>query len=177
MVIETQVRVSGTWRTVTEVFAKVGGSWKDVDEIHSRVSGVWEQVFKREKVTLTTGLYSFQNPNDAKAGVQFLTDGRKQSVEGFGSTPYVDRDVSTDWVIPNNTFTGTYHIRGTLNSGPPPNTGTLNVWEALTSNRRWENVETGDSITSSNITIEISADGGSTTLESTSFNIKADGTS
>jgi len=41
-----------------------------------------------------------------------------------------------DWVTPKTSAPGTYEARATLDSGDTP-TGTLNTWQALTSNRAW----------------------------------------
>ena len=72
------------------------------------------------------------------------------------------------WIAPLAAVSEGFHVQATLNSGTC-STGSFGSWRALTSNRTWE---TGAGNTC-NITIEISDDGGSTTLDSATIVLDA----
>ena len=106
----------------------------------------------------------------ATASITFNTDGTVDIARSHGTTSQLD---IYDWVLPNSTYSGTYHIRATEQSAPTGSgtaTGTIGSWLALTSNRSFGLSDTqsaGNSGTSaSQYLIEISDDGGTTTIDS-----------
>lgn len=46
MVVETKVKVGGSWKTLVGVEIKVGGAWKTVDTIEAKVAGAWKTVLE-----------------------------------------------------------------------------------------------------------------------------------
>lgn len=174
MATETHVRQGGVWNEIISAHTKVGGSWKDVKEIHSKVSGVWRLVFQLEIASISGATLIFRNPNDAKAGVRFLATGFKQEVTGFASANYITRDSANEWVVPK-AYSKTYHLKTVVNSGDTPGPSAVGVWLEINTTRTWELVVSGEDLNSCNITISISDDGGSTTLDTAVYTLTADG--
>lgn len=111
----------------------------------------------------------------AKAGVRFNTDG---TVDRRNGGTYTQIDSGTDWVIPNSTYTGTYHIKWEAGTGACDVTPfAVSTWTAMsTGPHEWREEEDGGSSDSCSITISISDDGGSTTLDSAVYSLTADDT-
>jgi hypothetical protein len=105
-------------------------------------------------------------PGPVAAQIRFTSTGIVQ--RGLGGS-YAQVDSATDWIIPNSASAGpgAYHIRATLNAqtGSGTRTGTLGSWLALTSTRTWELSKPTAGIATWDLDIEISDDGGSTTLD------------
>ncbi len=82
MAAETKIRVSGSWRTITQPEVRVSGSWREVLEIEKKVSGTWQRVFL---VTCDVGSYSpglpafltdlEDQPTAAKGGIRWHPNG------------------------------------------------------------------------------------------------------
>ncbi len=112
-------------------------------------------------------------PAPIKVGVRFNSDG---TVDRLISGPsYLQIDSATDWRIPN-AGSGTFHIRATLNAqtGSGTRVGALGSWLALTSDREWTVEEPTSSQTATwDLDIEISADGGATTLATALYELTA----
>jgi len=117
---------------------------------------------------------NIDSPAPVSASIQIRsTGGVFRGLDGA----YAQVDTSTDWIIPNSAASGpgTYHVRATLNSssGTATRTGTLGSWEALTSTRTWELTKTSTGTATWDLDIEISDDGGSTTLSTALYELTA----
>ena len=122
-----------------------------------------------EDTTVATSVTVDNVGTTATASITFNTDGTVDLARSHGVTSELD---VYDWVIPNNP-TKTYHIRATQVSAPTGTgtaTGTIGSWLQLNSNRSFGLSDTqsaGSSGSStSQYTIEISDDGGTTTIDS-----------
>jgi hypothetical protein len=120
--------------------------------------------------------HSVANGNTARAAVRVNTDGTMDKLEG---TAYTQIDASTDWVIPNS-FSGSYHVRFTKGGLDPtptynPDSVTLGTWYAIsaTSYRLGYEETVDDTQETGTITVHISDDGGSTTLDSGPYTLIA----
>lgn len=107
------------------------------------------------------------------AGVRFNAGG---TVEKYEDGLYSQIDAATDWRIPNTGGAKTYHVRATENAqiGTGNRVGTLGSWIALSSSPEWtvEETTSGQSATW-DLDIEVSDDGGSTTLDTGLFELTA----
>lgn len=119
-------------------------------------------------ITVSGETVSEAAPGHAIAGIRFNSDG---TVDGHSLVSgYYQVDSGTDWRIPNGSGAG-YHVRATLDSGDTP-TGTLSSWLALSTSREWYfDILTGSK--NCNLTIAVSDDGGSTTLDSATYTLNA----
>ena len=115
------------------------------------------------------------------AGVRFNTDGTIDKLTDVdGGTPvYAQIDSATDFIIPNVAVSKrTFHVQATLNaeSGGGNKTGTLLSWLEISTAREWK-IERpsgdGSGISAWDLDIEISDDGGSTTLDTALFELTA----
>lgn len=43
--MSTNLKIGGSWETVTKLFAKIAGSWEQVQTAWIKVAGSWEQVY------------------------------------------------------------------------------------------------------------------------------------
>jgi hypothetical protein len=96
-------------------------------------------------------------PANATSGYTLESDG--DIIRGINAS---NVDIG-DWIVPKASAPGTYEVRATLSSGLTP-VGTLNTWQALTSNRFWSLVRSTLGTSTSVLLIEIRQ--GSTTLGS-----------
>ncbi len=115
--------------------------------------------------------HSVANGNTARAGVRVNNDG---TIDKLLLSTYSQIDASTDWRIPNGSGDA-YHVKFTKGIlDPAPDVGTLDTWLAITSDRQVYYEETADdTMDGGTITIAISADGGSTTLDSAAYPLEA----
>jgi len=118
---------------------------------------------------------NIDSPAPVSASIQIRsTGGVFRGLDGS----YAQIDTATDWIIPNSAASGpgTYHVRATLNasSGTATRTGTLGSWLALTSDRTWELEKTAIGTSTWDLDIEISDDGGSTTLSTALYELTAE---
>lgn len=126
-------------------------------------------------LTLTdaTITHAVIDPADATAGVRFQTDGTLDRVQGATPTQI---NSTTDWVIPNNAA-GTFHVKATEVSwgGAGTRVGTMGSWVELgTIVRNWYLFYDG-AVSNEQwvIDIEISDDGGTTTIDTGRFTMNA----
>lgn len=125
-------------------------------------------------VTVSGEFISDAAPNGtrtATAGVRVNNDG---TIDKLIDTTYTQIDSSTDWRIPNGSGSG-YHVKFTKNVlDPAPTGGTLDTWLSLSSSYLvYYDEATDDTENGGTITIEISDDGGSTTLDSANYPLTA----
>ena len=176
MVAETKIKVSGTWQLITQPEVRVSGTWREVQEIEVKVSGTWRTVFEIEQglVTVSGEIITNADFGTVLAGVRFNLSGIvERNIDGNRN----QIDSSTDWIIPNSSSSGPreFHIRALQNatSGSGTRVGTLNVWELLTSSREWTIQKSDSGIATWDLDIEISDDGGSTTLDTALYELTA----
>ena len=132
-------------------------------------------------VVTVSGQTVIEVGSEPSAGVRFNTDGTVDSYtnENGSSPTYSQIDASTDWIVPNSAASDkTYHVRATLNSesGGGTKTGPLGVWLELNTNLLWfiERLSGAGSGTSEwDLDIEISDDGGTTTLDTALYQLSA----
>lgn len=107
----------------------------------------------------------------ASAGIRFENNGTVDYLRLVSG----DQLNQYDWVDPTSSAPGSYVIRATqtASTGFGTFTGTLNTWQALTSSRTWQVTRNSEGSFSRTLTIEISDDGGSTTLDSGSVQLTA----
>ncbi len=114
---------------------------------------------------------------DTWAGVRISTDGfiyRIDKVDG-GATTYTKIDTGTDWVLPRPpSGAKTYHVKATEDDKVEGGfeVGTLATWLAISSDRDWYMVRknvAGNGTSTWDLTIHLSEDGGTTTLDTGPF--------
>lgn len=106
--------------------------------------------------------HSVSNGNTAKAGVRVDNDGTIDKREG---DIFSQIDASTDWRIPNGSGAG-FHVMFTKGGLDPTPIGVLDTWTEITSDQEIRYEESSDdSESSGTITVHISDDGGTTTLD------------
>lgn len=160
------VKVGGVWQEISGLHARVSGVWQEIQQGWVRVSGTWQQFFVNALVTLTGGVIF---PGVSITGVRFNSDG---TVDRNQDSVYSQIDVATDWVIPNGAAPGVYSIRFTHLSGDVPSGASYGTWLDLTSSRElWLN-SFGLGALSGSIRAEISADGGSSVLDSGDYTLE-----
>ena len=70
------VRVSGVWTPVVNVWVNRAGTWEIVNRVSTRVAGVWTKVFGGDVVvTDPTNVSSFSSTVFCTSGFRFQTDG------------------------------------------------------------------------------------------------------
>ena len=140
------IKVAGNWNEITgteQPYVKVSGTWRSVSQIHAKVGGVWKQVYEYDNtgptvptptVVATSGTVdtvSWGAITDAQSGVASATvyqlyagstsgfvSGTSQALGSFGAS-------STTFAIPTNrrntptgeTWQVTYYIIATDNAG------------------------------------------------------------
>ena len=114
------------------------------------------------------------------AGVRVASNGIISKIGGtVGSPTYTPVDTATDWIAPPGAAAKrTFHVQATLNaeSGGGTKVGSLGSWIEITTNHDWtlERLAGAGSGTSTwDLDVEISDDGGSTTLDTGLFEIDA----
>lgn len=163
------VRIAGVWKEITEMHVRVAGVWKEITEGHVRVSSVWKEFYSSGPAINLTNVSEVGFGVGSSAGVKMTNSGKWQSGLGGGSSPsYSDVD-ALEWADPESASIGDdYHCRLVTSSGTL-STGTADSWLALTSDREFTVVETRDF----SGTMEISDDGGSTTITTCTVFISA----
>jgi hypothetical protein len=106
--------------------------------------------------------------NNASASIRFQTDGEIQNQNGatIGQWHYPDGGSPGD----------SYDIRATANPDTP-DTGTMNTWQSLSSNRTWtENRTTPPGVGTDEVVfdIEIRGGGGGSAIASTTVTLRAE---
>ena len=170
MAIETHIGVGGAYKQATEIHIGVGGVWKDCSEVHVGVGGVWKQVFQKVAITLSGQSVSEVGAGEQIAGIRINTDGTIDQRTALAT--YTQIDASTDWIIPNSAAAdATYHVKWTPGVGDPLTTGSdsTGTWLELNTNREWFLKDTA--ALTHQATLAISNDGGTTTLDSATYNL------
>lgn len=157
------VGVGGSFKVVKNIWVGVGGAWKLVTSLKVGSGGAWKEALG--VVTLSGHTIS----GDTDALLRLKSDG---TVEEFETNPgsFVQIDAATDWIIPNSFASGVYAVRFTKNSGDDPTTGTLNTWQTL-DNDRTIGFSSAVTALSCELTVEISADGGTTVITSGTYTL------
>lgn len=165
------VRVSGTWREVTDPQVRVSGTWRPVQEIWTRVSGTWQQVYQRFLIAIASTLNVIDveaSPAAASASISVNTDGTVTFTGNASSA-------STTWGTPTGTGVGTgRYCRLIVSSGSAPTSGpAVNTWFEITTTRTWT-IATGPGPATLNGTwvLDFSYDG-STVADSTTITASA----
>lgn len=134
-------------------------------------------------VTVTGRTISSVDSGVQTVGLRFNADGTVDEYESAGAASWQQIESSTDWIIPNSFNTEGFHVKLTVQSGDSPDAGTvlgssdaINTWLTLGNGttREWflENEDPQPS-QSGVWRVEISADGGTTTLDSGDFTMTA----
>lgn len=129
-------------------------------------------------VTVTVaGVVNKSNPGGAVwHGIRCNADGTLDE-RGAASGAYAQIDSAADLIRPVSTYVGTYHVKLHVNSGSLAGGGSAeDTWIAVSTAPEWFCQDGGSSVQAANCTLEISANGGSTTLDSATFGLSADGT-
>lgn len=129
-------------------------------------------------VTVTVaGVVNKSNPGGAVFhGIRCNADGTLDE-RGVASGSYAQIDSAADLIRPVTTYVGVYHVRLTVNSGSiDGGSDAVNTWIAVTTAPEWWCWDGGSSVQAANCTLEISANGGASTLDSATFGLSADGT-
>ena len=145
MVIDTEVRFGGTWRSLTNVEVRLSGSWRDCDTVEVKSGGVWRQVF--QKLTLGAGpggtvdVLDGVSPYNSNVGIRFNTDGTVDTGESTNGG-IIWTETGT-WINPTSEADSTYDVRFT-NLSQTQGSGDWNaeaaaddVWIAISSTRTW----------------------------------------
>lgn len=172
------VKSGGSWRDVTDPQMKISGTWEPIWEGWVRVAGTWQQFYLRVPTVTVSGeviSHSVANGNTARAGIMVRADGTLDKREGLSFTQI---DTSTDWVFPrrsSNDIGDDYHVRFEDSAILDPLHGAaLDTWHALTSDREvYLEHSTTDTQETQSVTVKISDDGGTTTLDSGTFSLTA----
>lgn len=162
------VRDGGTWKAVTPS-VKDNDTWKPLVAAWVKDAGTWKQFYTND--TLTVNMIDrtrirFQVGGTAYAGVQYRSSGDEYYVTA-SSLSWADS--GSNFVIAGDPTT--LHIRCTY-TGTAPSGDLTSTWLALTSDRGWY-LDAGAVEESSVLTISVSDDGGSTTLDSCTVNLTA----
>jgi hypothetical protein len=85
---------------------------------------------------------SSPRPTISDANIQGINATAGYRLESDGDIVHTDTSGQTDvgdWLSRKSAAPGAWEVRATLSSGSAPVSGTLNTWQALTSNREWTN--------------------------------------
>lgn len=105
---------------------------------HGRITAINESVFE-----------SRVSPLDARAGVQYETDGDTTARKNTGDAAL------TAWLTPSFGAPGTYEIRcNNVGDALKAGSDSLNTWLALSTQRHWEIEETGTGTKAATLTID-----------------------
>ena len=128
-----------------------------------------------EVVTVSgQSIFAFDFSGPVFAEVQFRTNGTVFENED-GNQSQIDS--ATDWVRPDPPASaGDYEIRATQtgSSGSATRTGTLNTWQALSSQRNWRITRAAPGTATWTLTIEIRDATSLVVLDSASYLLSAD---
>lgn len=103
-------------------------------------------------LTNTSASKTSGDPTDARAGFRLNTSGDAQ--KGTGTTSVTYSNITGEWLV-SGFSASDFECRATVQSGDNPTTGTLNTWEALSSTRTWEQIQTSVGSRSGVLLIEI----------------------
>lgn len=185
MVIETKVRRSGVWRTITDPQVRRSGVWRAIQQIQVRRSGVWRTVFELVTPVVTlTAQTGGPPPMASSVGM----DQSGTAVWWLRADGTVDRDdtlngvvqmaASTDWIIPNGSASSLYEWKWQQVSGDAPTSTPLvaeNTWQDLGTDRKIGAFASFGQFEEGIVTLSIRFDGGSV-LDSANFEWEAIGT-
>lgn len=127
-------------------------------------------------ITLTDG--SFAKVSGAEttyfAGIQIMGDGTFLEINGGSNTDTVQHAATTDWIIPNIASTRGFHVQ-CVPSGSSVDGGSaaINTWLAVSTDPKWFYSDGGGQPKTGTWDINISDDGGSTTLATENYDVVA----
>ncbi len=147
MVINTEVRFSGVWRSLTDVEVRFSGSWRDIKTVEVRNGGVWRLVFENPDVNLAgeAGILSTDtttSPWVSTSGIRVNDDGTIDKVTqvNAGSLIFTQIDSATDWIIPNELGDTTYDFQlNSTTSDPNHLSDSIDTWIAMGSGSQSSN--------------------------------------
>lgn len=135
--------------------ATVGSFWN---------GSAWEQIWPAVVVNLDGESINSTGSGTRTAGLRVNSDG---TVDKRIQTTYSQIDNATDWIIPNSASADdTYHVRMTVDAGDAFTSGPSS-WVNVNTNPVWY-LQDSAPLTNT-CTLEISNDGGSTTLTSGTY--------
>lgn len=174
--MDGHVKVSGVWKKLEGMHVKVSGTWKQVNKAYVRVSGTWKQFF----AAVAYSLSNIPSPVSDQGGatttyrvtLRFQTDGTVDILRLVGSD-----SLNVEQYVDPGSESANLHVRVNKISGDSLTGGDAeSTWHALTSERTFEMEYTssgGSDFISGSFDIELSEDGGSTTLLSVNRTITA----
>jgi hypothetical protein len=182
MATEIHFRDSSQFRKAKEVHFHNGAGWKKANEIYVHNGVGWKKVYQGFQVVIGSVTYDgyaegtqdseFPYTSDQRGLVRVIlntdgsgsTQGWIQAAAYYGGQWGMQTEYTKNWGSPLLSGIGSaYHVRLRQQSGQALNYGTNNVWYALTSQVYWDWMY-GGGITLATFYLDISADGGSTTL-------------
>lgn len=139
------IKIGGTWETVTSAWVKVAGTWEQVLTGWIKVAGTWQQVLGLTLNGGTGGTVSQSDavaPYDTTVGIRFNTDGTVETgVSQNGAA--ITWSPAGNWITPTSAASGDYDVRFTNmvhNVGASDWTTEAaadDTWIALSAQRTW----------------------------------------
>lgn len=182
MAQEIHVYNGVSWVQANEVHVYNGVSWVEADEVHVYNGVSWEQVYSKAASAVVNldgegafGACTWVSNVATTVGLRVNSDG---TIDRHRNGSYSQIDALTDWIIPNSAASDkTYHVKGdwtgdSLLAGSAA-TGT---WLNVSTNPHWllRDTTADDGAQTGTLTLSISDDGGSTTLDSATYAFSAD---
>ncbi len=173
-----EVKSGGLWRTITSPEVKSGGVWRPILTIEVKSGGVWREVFSvaADVVTLSGDVNAAFNFGANAVAYHFAnSDGTFD--EKDNTSPVIQINASTDWIIPNASAPGSYRIRHTSAVGDTAwfvPAGAINVYIALTVIRGYRVTDTSPTLGGKSVTYTLEIDDGAVSQDTGSYTLTAD---
>lgn len=179
MAQEIHVYNGVTWVPASEVHVYNGVSWVEANEVHVYNGVSWVQVYTKGVVNLdgegALGACTWISNGTTTVGLRVNSDG---TIDRHRNGAWAQIDASTDWIIPNSASSAkTYHVKGdwtgdSLLAG----SSATGSWLPVSGNPYWllRDTTADDGAKTGTLTLSISSDGGTTTLDSATYAFSAD---
>lgn len=161
------IRVGGTWRTVSQMHIRVGGTWQLVKSGWIRVGGVWQRFLS----AVTNPFAAYDVWADSAPGFA-ATATFTLNTDGTVTASFVDGDGgstigSASWFTPTTAGIGSsYWVRYTVTSGTATTNGASSFTQLNAARSITKSASAGTA--SCTFTIEIATDSGGTNIVLTS---------
>jgi hypothetical protein len=161
-------RASGANTVITAPKRRASGAFVAIQNGYRRVSGAWVAIYTAISASIIDrSILSSGVSGTRVAGYKLTAAGQVQTRNGLAAAAYAN--VGETWLLAGSGF----EVRATLSSGTAPTTGTLNTWQALSSDRFWEQSRAGTPNLQCVLLIEIRDAASGTVLDSANITLEA----